>query len=117
MSKAVKVENKEKMEEAINLIKMAKKDYEDGKESRRYFYTKNGEYVSNAGTGNLNSIDSYDFGYSVYGNLVTNGQVDSRYNTDEELAREVYKYLMRGFIITEERPGRDVDEYRIPNLY
>lgn len=109
------VENAEVLEEAINLIKMAKKEYEEGKETNRYFYTKNGEYVSNAETGNLNAINVFNFGYVVYGNLVTNGQVDSRYNTDEELVREVLKYLSKGFTITEERPGMFVEEYRIPS--
>ena len=107
------IEKVDKLEEAIELIKQAKEDYESGKETHRYFITESGEYVQNDETGNFNAINVFPFGYVVYGNLVTNGQVDSRYNTDEELAKEVFYYLYNGCTVTEKAPGQNDDKFRI----
>lgn len=107
------IEKADKLEEAIELIKQAKKDYESGKETHKYFITESGDYVQNNETGNFNAINVFSFGYVVYGNLVTNGQVDSRYNTDEELAKEVFYYLYNGCTVTEKAPGQNDDKFRI----
>lgn len=107
------IEKADKLEEAIELIKQAKKDYENGKETHRYFITESGDYVQNDETGNFNAINVFPFGYVVYGNLVRNGQVDSRYNTDEELAKEVFYYLYNGCSVTEKRPGQEDGKFGI----
>lgn len=85
-------------EDAINAIKTVKACHEAGVEFGLYFM-KDGKYIGNESTDNLNSINSFSWGYSVYGDLVPGGQLDSRYESDETLADAVYYYLEKGCIM------------------
>ena len=58
-------------------------------------------YLVNDETGNFIKIFKYSFGYGVYGNCVKDGQVDSRFNSDDEIANEIEKLMSLGELKTE----------------
>ena len=60
------------------------------------FVDNKGRYFVNDDTENINSAANYDFGYCVYGQLIEGGQVDSRYNTDREIAKAISIYFDMG---------------------
>lgn len=66
------------------------------------FVDNKGRYFVNGDTENINSAANYDFGYCVYGDLVEGGQVDSRYNSDEEIAKAISKYFEIGADVVRE---------------
>lgn len=78
-----------------------------------YGITKDGEYVLNDVTGNLNSLSKFEFGTALYGDILATAelpglqQMDTREFTKEEILDKVVDLFLAGYDFEVYSPAKD----------